>query len=245
MADPHDAQNYTANGPSSFGFRTGGANIEVGAELTGLSVGVHGAAAGHDDGSGGIIAGVFGESVAGYGVRGRTTADEIAGVWGLSVSGPGVQGDSTSGAGVKGEGRTGVRGFGREGGGVSGESDLGTGVAGYSSSSFGVEGIGVIGVRGRSETHAGVSGESGSGAGVEGMGHTTGGEFASSHGAQLHLIPQRRPQPPEKGRAGDLLVLVKTLPRGLEEAELWFCVRGSAEGTTAMWGQVDFSQFHS
>jgi hypothetical protein len=48
MADHHDAQDYTANGPTGIGFRTGGENTGIanGVVATGTEIGAHGIGAG-------------------------------------------------------------------------------------------------------------------------------------------------------------------------------------------------------
>jgi len=109
------ATSYTADGPSNHGFRTGGARITTGAELTGTSkglvatgkdqgpegtakngIGVNGVSLGAD--KGGISVGVLGQSMVykqgGKGVRGFGNI----GVEGSGINGPGGVFDSNQGA---------------------------------------------------------------------------------------------------------------------------------------------------
>jgi hypothetical protein len=136
MSDHDDAQDYTANGPSAFGFRTGGANISVGAELTGNDTGVHGV---------GEKIGVLGEGQE-AGVHGRGTLGPNPGFDG--PAGVGVHGESQFNDGVVGtsggNSKSGVYGF---------NNGLGFGVYGRCNSVGGVgvqgsntEGDGVVGI---------------------------------------------------------------------------------------------------
>src|SRR5262249_44809589 len=117
MSDHEDAQDYTANGPGFFGFKTGGvnvatgdANVDVGADLMGIQFGVRGVATDLSGGGGPLfIAGVPGESKVGWGVRGICTG-AVAGVQGEAGFGSGVKGESSLGWGVEGKGSIGVYG---------------------------------------------------------------------------------------------------------------------------------------
>jgi hypothetical protein len=94
----HDAQDYTANGPTNIGFRTGGDNtgIKNGVVAAGINIGVHGIGVGEPETT--LLAtGVFGESARGYGVRGKSV--QI-----------GVLGESDKETGVRGVGKWGVEG---------------------------------------------------------------------------------------------------------------------------------------
>ncbi|HEY9106994.1 MAG TPA: hypothetical protein VIN58_09975 [Roseateles sp.] len=252
MSDHHDAQDYTANGPSNVGFRTGGANIEVGVQATGHETGVHGVGVGHDGLTDFAVAGVRGESNAGYGVIGQATVSAFPGVQGNSESYVGVIGESRQDAGVEGHGLVGV--VGRGDASLAPEDsereDIGVGVYGTSEEGKGVfgkvgSGIGVHGVSSKGE---GVVGESTIGVGVVGRSNQDrGGTFGSERQAQIRLLPRRQSTPPKTGKAGDLLVISVRTPdvyrdhSTLEAAQLWFCIRGSSSGHNAVWGKVDFS----
>lgn len=183
MADHDDAQDYTANGPTDIGFRTGGdgTGIANGVVATGTQIGVRGICAGGGQGS--DFCGVVGESTVGIGVRGQSRNQ--AGVIGITDLHVGVQGFA-----------------GKSGGGVEGVADSGVGVRGSSSSNDGIVGSsggerrsGVFGdhtdttkvtygVSGRSQSPqgAGVNGFSGPGVGVRGTSTTNDGIVGSSGG---------------------------------------------------------------
>lgn len=254
MSDHHDAQDYTANGPSNVGFRTGGANIEVGVQATGHETGVHGIGVGHDGRTDFTVAGVRGESNAGYGVIGQATVSAFPGVQGNSDVYVGVIGESEQSAGVEGRGSVGVVGRG-DASRVSEEGERGDLIAGVGVYGTSEEGKGVfgavdtgLGVHGTSSRGDGVVGESKLGVGVVGRSsQDRGATFESERQAQIRLRPRRQADPPKTGKAGDLLViLARTLDlhRELttrEAAQLWFCIRGSSNGHDAVWGKVDFS----
>lgn len=177
MSDHHDAQDYTANGPTGVGFATGGdgTGIVTGVLASGTRTGVHGKGVGEGDG-----------------------ATPPNGVIGESRNGFGVVGSSDFYVGVQGNGPTGVKGFSREREGVFGLGP--TGVRGHSSRAdfrpadaeeeIGVLGEGRdVGVLGEGSKGAGVEGHSYAGAGVRGHSDTIyGGAFASQF-AQLRLEP--------------------------------------------------------
>lgn len=188
MSDHDDAQDYTANGPTDIGFRTGGdgTGIKNGVVATGIEIGVHG--------KGGT--GVVGETDSGTAVEGISR--EGTGVSGLSIAARvesiGVSGSSRAegGKGVSGSGTTGVEGFGNLVG-VHGEASTGTGVEGISDSGAGVVGKSNFGVGGffnslSKEALVGVSGGPGngvrgsadSGSGVRGDAKTGFGVFGFS-----------------------------------------------------------------
>jgi hypothetical protein len=142
--DAHDAQDYTANGPTDIGFRTGG-------DGKGITNGVVAI---------GTECGVFGHSKDGIGVKG--VADEgNDGVFGSSHTGRGVEGSSHFGIGVNGEST--------EDNGVVGSSshENKSGVFGFHRDSAGI----VFGVSGNAESRdgAGVNGFSNQGVGVRGF----------------------------------------------------------------------------
>jgi hypothetical protein len=133
------------------------------------------------------LAGVNGESVNGWGVRG--VSDKSEGVMGFSNSRSGVKGQSNSGSGVRGfsDSHDGVSGQSNSGVGVSGVSDSGDGVHGFANSGSGVGGRSPsgIGVRGESDTNAGVHAISNriAGVGVRAWGlNDSTGVAAFSHG---------------------------------------------------------------
>ncbi len=68
MADHDDAQDYTANGPTDIGFRTGGdgTGIVNGVVAAGTQIGVHGIGVG-ESGHSAETVGVVGESKIGIG----------------------------------------------------------------------------------------------------------------------------------------------------------------------------------
>lgn len=176
MSDPHDAQDYTANGPTDIGFRTGGNNTGItnGVVAYGTEFGVRGIGVGTERSDKraygvfgeGIDGGVVGQSGTGTGVRGESRGMS-AGVYGAGV--PGVHGFSNTSAGIFGE-FVGVQPF--EGSGVHGKNDRGVGVQGESSIS--------TGVWGHSKTGWGVHGSSNS---------SYGGLFSSNQSAQIRLVP--------------------------------------------------------
>ncbi len=133
MSDPHDAQDYTANGPTDAGFRTGGDNTKIinGAVLAGTECGVRGIGL-ETKGSSKPAIGVFGE---GKGSNG--------GVVGQSETGTGVRGESRGpAAGVQGSGDPGVHGISQKSDGVYGEfignqQFTGSGIHGDSNSFYG------------------------------------------------------------------------------------------------------------
>ncbi len=181
MADHEDAQDYTANGPTDIGFRTGGngTGIANGVVASGTNIGVHGIGEGVSN-SNAETWGVFGESKLGIGVQGQSGGGE-SGVVGFSHAGrgvqgegnPGVEGTSDSDDGIvgvsSGERKSGVFGDHRPSTGVafgvSGrcQSAAGAGVNGFSDSANGVIGTstandGVVGVSG-GERKSGVFGD--------------------------------------------------------------------------------------
>ena len=152
---------FTALGPAIIGFQTDGANISVGADITGNEVGVKGTCAGPVDGDGvqgfgsGAFSGVagFGGDNAGTGVFGLGAGTGGQGVRGIGAGGPNTnpspnavgvygQGGSGNADGVQGRGSgsfSGVAGFGDS------TNDLGTGVYGQGG---GKNGPGVRGIAG-------------------------------------------------------------------------------------------------
>jgi len=169
MSDHDDAQDYTANGPTDIGFRTGGdgTGIANGVVAHGTQIGVHGISSA--DGQGSDFFGVFGESFGGVGVLGKSTNQ--AGVMGITDLDVGVQG-------FAGKTGTGVEGVGDSGIGVNGRSSSNDGIVGTTGGerksgvfgdnterqlvSFGVSG------RCQSVQGAGVNGFSQAGVGVRG-----------------------------------------------------------------------------
>ena len=136
MSDHHDAQDYTANGPTAVGFKTGGMErgLSMASSPRALSM-------------------VFAAEVSGQNPTPRLRASSVSPPWdtasracrrvsmesggkstlvaGVSGSGPvGVEGDGTTG--VFGRGETGVRGNGNVGFGVDGYSKTNAGVHGSS-----------------------------------------------------------------------------------------------------------------
>ena len=113
MSDHDDAQDYTANGPTDVGFRTGGdgTGIAKGVLAQGTVVGVHGIGSGPAN-SIAEVSGVLGESKTGTGVKGRsfrgigvvgvTDDPDSSAISGLAQGGDGVTGFSLTGAGVRG-----------------------------------------------------------------------------------------------------------------------------------------------
>ena len=101
--DAHNAQDYTANGPTDIGFRTGGdgKGITNGVVAIGTQCGVHGEG-GPIVGSAAVPVGVFGHSKDGVGVRGVADRGGAA-VEGFASGGPGVNASSISGNGLKGD----------------------------------------------------------------------------------------------------------------------------------------------
>jgi hypothetical protein len=179
----HDAQDYTANGPTTIGFRTGGdgRGIENGVVAIGNQIGVRGICVGGAQGA--DFCGVVGEGgVVGRGVRGQSKnqvgvigiSDIFTGVQGLGgPQGEGVNGFSSLGVGVKGlstsnDGIVGSSSGDRKSG-VFGDHTQPTGPgSGLSGRSLSPEGTGVfgfsdaggIGVKGFSSTNDGVVGSS-------------------------------------------------------------------------------------
>jgi hypothetical protein len=184
MADHEDAQDYTANGPSNIGFRTGGDGngIANGVVAVGTQIGVRGICAKRGD-QGSFFCGVFGESKEGIGVQGQSATE--AGVIGISDSSVGVKGL----AGKLGDG---VRGVADSGVGVRGSSSSNDGIAGSSGGDrrSGVFGDNTdtknvtFGVSGRTQSPqgAGVNGFSVPGIGVRGTSTTNDGIVGTSSG---------------------------------------------------------------
>ena len=168
---------FTALGPAAVGFQTNGANITIGADISGSQEGVRGRcdAGVGVSGAGGI--GVKGEGdrigVFGVGTKSGTELTTGTGVQGESLDSNGVRGSSNLNDGVAGASgaidKSGVFGFNSitegEAFGVSGlcNSPQGAGVSGRNNSSgdavIGVSSKGV-GVRGRSDGNDGVVGTS-------------------------------------------------------------------------------------
>jgi hypothetical protein len=94
---------------------------------------------------------------------------------------------------------------------------------------------------------------------VEGVGRagsSRGGQFESTHAAQVQLVPHETGKPtppsttvtpsalitqreegvqlPRDGRGGDLVTLIDNQ----RQCTLWFCVRGGADDDRARWAQV-------
>jgi hypothetical protein len=173
------------DGPGVRGISYASGGASIGVSGAGSAYGVHGTGS----------TGVYGTSVAGYGVQGNSadnhaiygtsSASGHAGVrgsnsnsYGYGVEGEGstagVYGHSTSSYGVHGEGSIiGVYGYSASGDGVSGYSESSTdaGVYGYNTSGDGVSGYGDDGVYG-SGYSSGVHGFSATGTGVRGFSNT-------------------------------------------------------------------------
>jgi hypothetical protein len=191
MSDHNDAQDYTANGPTDVGFRTGGdgTGITNGVVAAGTAIGVHGTGVGVA-GNGAVTIGVFGDSTfgIGIGVQGMSTGQQ--GVLGISDTGDGVQG--TSGSGV----------------GVSGISHNNDGIVGTSSAD---QKSGVFGDHtGLTQVTFGVSGRSQSpvGAGINGFSDVGYGGYFRGARAPLRLQPAPTVGPPRGGnhQAGEFFV---------------------------------------
>ena len=218
MPDHHDAQDYTANGPTAVGFKTGGdgTGIANGVVAEGTEYGVHGKGLG-TEGASTETTGVFGESIPGYGVKGIST--NFPGVFGRSDHDAGVQGVGTD-VGVRGEGKTGVFGRG-ENTGVQGNCENG------------------IGVDGHSTKGAGLHGSSNQG---------RGGVFESRGlFAQARLIPcvqsTEEPQLSKNGQVGDLFLIRHNGTRGGKErfdrCTLWLCVpENPSRDESSQWQEV-------
>lgn len=209
MTDHHDAQDYTANGPTDVGFRTVGPNFTKGVEVFGTAVGVHGIGTGTEDSSA-VSTGIVGEGGE-FGVRG------------FSTNATGVYGHSDKGTGVQGQGVTGIKGVSIDVGimGVSGESLNGVGVDGVSKN--------WSGVHGKSTIATGVFGESESGWGVHGLSTASYGGVFQSNFAQIRLVPASSVGQPSKGQhyGGELFVdAIGTL---------FYCV---ADGTPGSWVEL-------
>ena len=259
MSD-ESATSYTADGPGTFGFRTGGvvapssdSNVTIGADLKGFDTGVRGTGrAVGVHGFGGNTAGVFGEGLqsGGRGVVGHGTR-HAEGIFGVSTS---TMDDEKR----KVASNVGILGI--------SDGGKGTGIHGISASFVGVSGIfesipadgSGTGILGESGSGTGVSGTcSGSGTGVKGNSERgRGGVFSSGAKAQIQLAPvddKNRKRPPKEARAGDLFVIMVDRPTAadeekIREAELWFCLQsstGSVIGITknAKWGRVQFDKF--
>lgn len=199
MSDHEDAQDYTANGPTDVGFRTGGdgTGITNGVVAMGTQFGVHGTGVGAPGTSEETI-GVFGDSTLGIGVKGMSTSQP--GVLGLSDTDNGVQGNSGSGTGVSGDSKSGV--------GVRGSSNGNDGVVGTSS---GNQKSGVFGDHtDTTQVTFGVSGRSQSplGAGVNGFSDVGYGGYFRGARAPLRLQPATTIGPPKTGnhQAGEFFV---------------------------------------
>ena len=207
MADHHDAQDYTANGPTGVGFRTGGdgTGIKNGVVASGTEIGVHGIARPAPGDSFGRPMGVLGEGSPGVFGRGVDVGASEPPVGVIGEGHVGVRGTGASGgAGVEGlSGATGVRGFG-EFVGVRGESPHGTSVVGDSDTGIGVEG------------------HSGKGLGIHGRSDEAYGGVFTSNFAQIRLEPAATPLgPPRTGshRSGEFFVDAR--------GALFYCIGGS------------------
>jgi hypothetical protein len=199
MSDHEDAQDYTANGPTDVGFRTGGdgTGITNGVVATGTEIGVHGTGVGTGTSSVEVI-GVLGDSTAGVGVKGIATGQQ--GVLGFSDTAEGVQGSSGSGTGVSGDSRSGV--------GVRGSSSGDDGIVGTTSAN---QKSGVFGENtDTTQVTFGVSGRSQSplGAGVSGFSEVGYGGYFRGTRAPLRLQPATTVGPPKSGnhQAGEFFV---------------------------------------
>lgn len=221
MSDHHDAQDYTANGPTSVGFKTGGdgTGIVNGVVAEGTEYGVCGRGLG-TYGSSAETAGVFGESITGYGVKGVST--NFPGVLGISRFSPGVKGDGND-VGVEGNGKTGVLGHGNTG--VRGKGEGGYGVDGHSDNDAGIHG----------------SSDRGRGGIFESRGLV----------AQARLIPSVEetevPQLPKSGKVGDLfLVRNRGTREGKERFDncsLWLCIpENFSRDDSSQWQEVMLGQ---
>lgn len=232
MADHHDAQDYTANGPTDVAFRTGGndTGITKGVVVRGLEIGVDGTGLGIE-GNSYWPNGVRGTAPSGTGVEGhgrigvKGFGDENgvagdAGRDGIGVLGKSfLPGGTPSGKGVVGHGQIGVEGIGDDIGVFGDSSKLdGTGVEGYSPTG--------VGVYGHSEEGTAVLGRSKFG---------RGGLFESERVAQVRLVPDRQatltPQLPKEGQVGDLKMIRNTVEvidvegtRIEDRCSLWLCI---------------------
>jgi hypothetical protein len=145
---------FTALGPTIIGFQTDGANIDIGAQISGNTVGIKGSCQGSvGDGVEGTGTGNF-SGVAGWG--GANSGTGVIG-FGAGADGPGVRGIGSGGpntgpagpAGVYGQGGNGAPGVNGQGGngapGVVGQAGAGIadGVDGFATGNFsGVAGFG-------------------------------------------------------------------------------------------------------
>jgi hypothetical protein len=221
MSNPHNATDYTANGPTNIGFRTGGDNtgIENGVVATGTKIGVKGIGAKLPDSSA-QATGVEGESPEGYGVRGHSVTDY------------GVVGSSDDYTGIRGDGKFGgVYGVSDSGFGVKGTSWADDGVVG-SSSATGKSGVVGDNTGGPEGAGFGVSGhcKSRDGAGVSGSSDYGYGASFRGGRAPLRLEPEVGTSgPPRTGdhQVGEFFVDMK--------GELFFC---SGSGTPGSWSLV-------
>jgi hypothetical protein len=232
--------------------------FDKGVVAGGATWGVYGAAidgSGHPTGGIGVFGdtgngtGVSGHSAGGTGVNGKTESVKDAGVYGFNNNGtadafsPGVWGYSPSGIGTYGQSGAGdgLKGFTATGTGVVGHSDSGVGVSGDSSAGdspgvFGSnfsEGGPAVGVKGQA-AGVGVYGE-GDEVGVRGYGVAGRGGVFTGYAAAISLLPDviayQMPNPPDNGRAGDLVVD--------KNFRLWFCIKTSATGTPrARWKRI-------
>lgn len=185
MADHHDAQDYTANGPTEIGFRTGGdgTGITKGVVATGTEVGVFGRGVGVENTGPAVSIGVVGEGTRGVVGRG------FVGVSGEGSTGVEGFGDSSSGMGVRGVGRTGVFGVGQ-----SEEGQPPIGVSGTTDTKYRSTGVP------DDSPGVGVAGNSAQGTGVRGTSAKSYGGVFSSNFAQLRLEPAvLRSGPPTTG----------------------------------------------
>jgi hypothetical protein len=218
--DAHDAQDYTANGPTDAGFRTGGDRIKNGVIATGTEIGVHGIGAGTVDGtveSSKPTTGVVGESKRGNGVKGFSR--DFAGVVGESETSNGVQGNGPTG--VYGEGNLTVRSIG-----VEGKSGSGIGVQGKSGSGIGVQGSSKKGVGGHFESEEGRGGVFRTGELELPL------ERQRGRVAQIRLVPLQQDTPfpklPSLGKVGDLILIRNTAlderNHVIDKTTLWLCI---------------------
>jgi len=134
------------------------------------------------------------------------------------------------------------------------------GLAGGTTPVPGIDETGDSGVYGAGPT--GVIGKGNSGPGIHGFGNvdeSRGGQFESTHSAQVQLVPHATEKPPpttesvtpqaikvdrergeelpRDGQGGDLLALMDDQ----RQCTLWFCVKGP-EGAPARWAQVLLGQ---
>ena len=213
---------YTALGPAAVGFQTNGANIDVGAQISGNTVGIRGSCQGPvGDGVQGNGTGNF-SGVAGWG--GPNSGTGVIG-FGGNGAGAGVRGIGFGGPNVGPAGPAGV--FGQGGAnapGVVGQagSDVADGVQGFATGNF-------SGVAGFGGPNAG-TGVFGLGGVLPGQTFVTGPGVKGIGGGGPNTAPQR---------ANGLVIAVGVYGQGAGGADGVYGVAGSTEGAgQESWGGV-------